>query len=67
MVVRINGMGTEGVWCMSCIGEAFPFTGIVSETEFKAALREYRQGLGSAAGNFQEIRLGREEPYFGIS
>ena len=46
-------MGNEGVWCKSCIEEALPFSGIVSEIEYKAALREYRQGLGSKARDFE--------------
>ena len=56
-VVRIQGVGIVGVLCKNCLGSALPFVGLVSETEYRGALREYRQGLGSRAGDFQGLRL----------
>ena len=47
----------EGAWCKSCVSGAIPFVGIVSESEFRTALREYREGLLSKAGEFQGLRL----------
>ena len=43
-----------------CLGGALPFGGIVSEGEFRGALRDYREGLGSRAGEFQGLRF---DPY----
>ena len=39
---------------------ALPFVGLVGEGEFRGALREYREGLGSRAGEFVGLRL---DPY----
>ena len=50
-------MGLEGVWCSGCIGGALPFVGLVGEGEFRGALREYREGLGSRAGDFEGLRF----------
>ena len=50
--VRVRGVGGEGVWCSGCIGGALPFVGLVGEGEFRGALREYREGLGSRAADF---------------
>ena len=59
-VVRVRGVGANGVWCVSCLSDALPFVGLNGEGEFKAALREYREGLGSRARQFEGLRL---DPY----
>ena len=56
-VVRVVGVGMEGVWCSACMGGALPFAGIVGQGEFRGALREYRMGLGSRAGEFEGLRF----------
>ena len=48
--VRVRGVGRVGVWCSGCLGGVLPFVGLVGEGDFRRALREYRQGLGSRAG-----------------
>ena len=53
-------MDLEGILCASCLAGAVPFAGIVSEGEFKLALREYREGLLSGVGDFGGLRL---DPY----
>ena len=58
--VRVRGVGSDGVWCAACIGGALPFAGIVGEGEYRGALREYQEGLGSRAGDFLGLRL---DPY----
>ena len=57
VVVRVRGVGREGVWCAGCMGRALPFVGLVGEGEFRGALREYREGLGSRAGEFEGLRF----------
>ena len=57
VVVRVRGVDRQGVFCGKCTGEVLPFVGIVSESEFKGALREYREGIGSRAGDFQDLRF----------
>ena len=57
MVVRVHGVGSCGVWCAGCIGGALPFNGLVGEGDFRGALREYREGLGSRAAQFEGLRL----------
>ena len=42
------------------MGDALPFVGLVGEGEYRGALREYREGLGSRAAEFQDLRL---DPY----
>ena len=59
-VVRVRGVGLSGVWCVVCLSDALPFVGLTSEAEFKGALKEYREGLGSRAGQFEGLRL---DPY----
>ena len=56
-VVRVRGVGRVGVWCSGCTGEALPFVGLVGQGEFRGALREYREGLGSRAGEFEGLRF----------
>ena len=51
-VVRVHGVGRVGVWCAGCLGGALPFVGLVGEGEYRGALREYREGLGSRAAEF---------------
>ena len=57
VAVRVRGVGYEEVWCSGCMGSALPFAGLLSEREFRGALREYREGLGSRAGEFEGLRL----------
>ena len=57
VVVRVRGVGRVGVWCAGCMGNVLPFAGLVGEGEFRAALREYREGLGSRAGEFEGLRF----------
>ena len=59
-VVRVRGVGVAGVLCAVCLGGALPFVGLVGEGEFRGALREYREGLGSRAGEFRGLRF---DPY----
>ena len=56
-VVRVRGVGRVGVWCAGCMGRALPFVGLVGEGEFRGALREYREGLGSRAAEFEGLRF----------
>ena len=53
----MRGVGRVGVWCSVCIGGALPFVGLVGEGEYRGALREYREGLGSRAAEFQGLRF----------
>ena len=55
--VRVRGLGEVGVWCAGCMGDALPFVGLLSEGEFRGALREYGRGLGSRAAEFMDLRL----------
>ena len=56
-VVRVRGVGMVGVWCSGCLGGALPFVGLVGEGDFRAALREYREGLDSWADGFEGLRF----------
>ena len=56
-VVRVRGVGRVGVWCARCVGGILPFVGLLGESEFRGALREYREGLGSRAGDFEGLRF----------
>ena len=63
-VVRVRGIGLENVWCKKCLLEALPFLNIEGESDFQKALREYREGLRSRAGDFQGLKFdpfGEEE------
>ena len=63
-VVRVRGVGEAQVWCAVCLSEALPFNGIEGERDFRGALKEYREGLGSRAFEFEEARFnpfGEEE------
>ena len=63
-VVRVRGVGSENVKCKKCISGVLPFLNIEGEGEFKGALREYREGLGSRAADFEGLRFdpfGEEE------
>ena len=57
IAVRTRGLGQGGVWCPGCTSGALPFVGLVAEGEFRGALREYREGLGSRAGDFLGLRF----------
>ena len=59
-VVRTRGVGRVGVLCPGCLGEALPFVGLDAEGDYRVALREYREGLGSGAGGFLGLRF---DPY----
>ena len=59
-VVRVRGVDIEGLLCSTCIAGALPFAGIVTEGDFKVALREYREGIMSGVGDFGGLRL---DPY----
>ena len=56
-VVRTRGVGPSGVWWVACTGGALPFVGLVGEGDFRGALREYREGLGSRAAEFEGLRF----------
>ena len=56
-VVRVRGVGAHGVLCAGCVGGALPFNGLVGEGDFRGALREYREGLGSRAADFAGLRF----------
>ena len=56
-MVRVRGVGREGVWCAGCVAGALPFVGIVGEGDYRGALREYREGVGSRAGDFRGARF----------
>ena len=63
-VIRVKNIERKGALCTSCISENLPFAGIVGETDFKGALREFREGIGSRAGEFLGLRFdpfGEEE------
>ena len=55
--VRVRGVGVVDVWCAGCLGGALPFVGIVGEGDYGAAVREYREGVGSRAGDFMGARF----------
>ena len=45
------------VRCAGCLGGALAFVGIVGEGDYGAAVREYREGVGSRAGDFMGARF----------
>ena len=47
--VRGKDIGRTNVWCKRCIAGALPFVNIEGEGDFRRALHEYREGLGSRA------------------
>ena len=53
----MRGVGTVGVLCGDCMGGALPFVGILGDGDFRGALREYREGLGSRAADFEGLRF----------
>ena len=59
-VVRVRGVGQVEVWCGECMSSALPFVGLAGECDFRGALKEYREGLGSRASQFEGLRL---DPY----
>ena len=60
VVVRVRGVSTTNVLCSKCLGENLPFVAIMSDSDFRGALRDYREGLGSRASDFQDLRF---DPY----
>ena len=56
-VVRVRGVGSVGVWCAGCMAGALPFVGLLSDGDFRGAVREYGEGVGSRAGDFQGVRF----------
>ena len=55
--VRIRNIGHINVWCKRCISDSLPFLNIEGELEYRGALKEYREGLLSRAGDFQGLRF----------
>ena len=53
-MVRVVGVGRVGVWCLAFIKGALPFVGLLG---IRGALRDYREGLGSRAGEFKGIQV----------
>ena len=63
-VVRVRGIGNVDVWCTNCLSRNLPFVNIESEGNYRGALREFREGLGTGIGNFEGARFdpfGEEE------
>ena len=63
-VIRVRNIDIQGAICAKCISGTLPFLGLVSESEFKGALKEFRMGLGSRAVDFEGSRFnpfGEEE------
>ena len=56
-VVRVAGVGEDGVLCAGCLEGALPFVGLVAEGDYRGALREYREGLGSGAADLEGLRF----------
>ena len=56
-IIRVRGVERVGVWCSGCLSGALPFVWIVSEGDYRGALREYREGLGSRAAEFEGLRF----------
>ena len=46
-VVRVRGVGSVGVWCAGCVAGALPFVGLLSDGDFRGAVREFGEGVGS--------------------
>ena len=53
-------MERVGVLCSGCLGRAPPFVGLVGEGEYREALREYREGLGSRFDPDDDVRWALE-------
>ena len=53
-VVRVRGVGREGVWCGGCMGAVLPFNWVQGGGDFQG---EYREGLGSRAAEFRGLRF----------
>ena len=63
-IIRVKNIERIGAMCATCMSETLPFAGILGETEFKGALREFREGIGSRASDFLGLRFdpfGEEE------
>ena len=62
--VRVRGVERVHVWCSGCLSVNLPFVNIESEGEYRAALREFREGLGTRIRSFEGARFdpfGEEE------
>ena len=55
--IRTFGLGLKGEWCKTCLGENLPFTNILSDRDYKDALREFREGIGSGGVEFEGARF----------
>ena len=47
----------RGVLCAGCLEGALPFVGLAAEGDYRGALREYREGLGSGAADLEGLRF----------
>ena len=56
-MMRDADVAVEWVLCTGCMGGALPFQGIASGDDYEGALREYRWGLRSRAGDFMGTRF----------
>ena len=54
--IRIRGL-MNNAWCSGCISKTLPFVGLISEGDYKGAIRDFREGLGSRASEFQDMRF----------
>ena len=62
--VRTTGVGTEFVWCKSCLAANLPLISIESERDYAAAVGEFREGLGTQVMDYEGMRFdpfGEEE------
>ena len=63
-VIRVKNVDRQGPLCKTCISNALPFLNIESEIEFKGALKDFQEGIGSRAVDFEGLRFnpfGEEE------
>ena len=56
-VIRLRGYSSDTALCKFCLSEALPFVGIEADSDYRGALREYREGLGSRASQFQGLKF----------
>ena len=56
-VVRVRGIERDNVICRKCLSGALPFINIEAEGDFRGALRDFREGLGARASDFQGLRF----------
>ena len=63
-VIRIRNVDHLGAICAKCLSETLPFIGMVSEGDFKLALKEFREGLCTRMKDFESVKFnpfGEEE------